>query len=335
MINWSVYDAFMNAYGETEDERAVNRAKEDFLIEAVDNPDYRPNCLRNGVQQRFLVERTDVPYKTKFVTFPDEEIYPGDIIECDGHVFIIIEPPRFLERVTWAAVGRLCNLDLRWQDFDGNICNSYASLDAGVYSTTINGTDTVQAPDKQFKLYLPYNEQTATLYLDKRIAVDTRYDQFGKKILECYRITGTNRVAKTYGTGGHLLIAELRSSPFSEQRDNVEQMICDWIEPDSGQNKSCHRFYKSEISGRQQIRMGTTSKYNALFYDRYNQRDEQVVASWSVSAPQSVTSSEMDGVLSVCVPKDESLIGETITLALSANDSEAYRIISMEIEVIG
>lgn len=336
MDNWALYERFMNAYGETEDERAVNLAKEDFLAEAVDNPDYRPNCKRNGVQQRFLVERTDVPYKAKFVTFPDEEIYPGDLVECNGLVFIIIEPPRYLERVNWAAIGRLCNLNLKWQDFDGNICSSWSSLDAGVFSTTINGTDTVQAPDKQFKLYLPYNEQTATLYLDKRIAVDTRYDQFGKTILECYRITGTNRVARTYGQQGHLLVAELRSSPFSEEHDNIEQMICDWREPGNTTQPQCAYRCKSEISGRDRIRIGAKATYTATFYTRAGAVDETIEAEWDdIDCPQDVAYLIDGNTVTLAVKKSEDLIGETVLLTMNAHNSVLYDTITKEVEVIG
>ena len=334
MNTWGTYDRFMKIYGDTLVETTVNQAKETFLLEAVENPGYRPNCTRNGKPQRFLVERTDVPYKAKFVTFPDEEIYPGDVVECDGYIFIIIEPPRFLDRINWAAVGRLSNMTLHWQDFAGNICTSPVCLDAGVYSTTMNGTDTVQAPDKQFKLYLPFNEETATLHLEQRIAVDTRYDKFGNVILECYRITGMSRVARTYGAEGHLLVCELRSSTYSPEHDNVELMICDYRSPK--EELPVVTELPCEISGRAKISIGKSQKYTAKFYAQDMSPVDDVTAAWDLSAlPSSVSALCVctDNVLTLKVPKDEDLIGETLIIGVSAQDSESYAA-TMEIEVV-
>lgn len=334
MRQWAVYDALLKAYGNDIVETTVNEAQETFLLEAIENPDYRPNCTRNGVPQRFLVERTDVPYKAKFVTFPNEEIYPGDVVECDGYTFIIIEPPRFMERINWAAVGRLTNMTLHWQDFEGNICTSPVCLDAGVYSTTMNGTDTVQAPDKQFKLYLPYNEQTATLYLEKRIAVDTRFDKHGNTILECYRITGMSRVARTYGAEGHLLVCELRSSTFSPEHDNVELMICDYRAPQDAAPAAT--VLPCEISGRGRIGIGKTQKYIAKFYLQDEETLTDDVAVWDLSAlPVEIANGcTIDGnTLSLVVPKNEDLIGETLLLRVTAQNTDSYEA-ALEIEVV-
>ena len=332
-MSWETYDRFMNVYGTNEADRAVAAAKETFYLEAVDNPSYHPNCKRNGVPQRFLIERTDVAYKAKFVTFPDEEIWPGDLIEVEDLIYIIIEPPRFLDRINWAAVGRLCNVNLKWQDFDGRICSSPVCLDAGVYSTTLNGTDTVQAPDKQFRLYAPFNSDTAKLYLDKRIAVDTRYDKHGKQILECYRITGMNRVAKTYGEGGHLLICELRSSNFSPEHDNVDELICDYVTPpdesDATTPPTCL------LNGRSTMRIGKTQKYTAAFVNENDETISGVTAVWALNGDTMgwTLTPGADNTATLSVDKDENLIGSVVTLVAAADDDSAHA--SMEVEVVG
>lgn len=333
-MSWDVYDSLMSVYGTNEADCAVAQAKETFYLEAVDNPGYHPKCKRNGVPQRFLIERTDVPYKAKFVTFPEEEIWPGDLIEVNDLIYIIIEPPRFLDRINWAAVGRLCNINLKWQDFDGRICSSPVCLDAGVYSTTLNGTDTVQAPDKQFKLFLPYNEDTSKLYLDKRIAVDTRYDQHGKQILECYRITGMNRVAKTYGEGGHLLICELRSSTYSPEHDNVDELICDYVTPPEDDTPVVHPT--CILTGRPRIRIGKSQTYSASFEDENGDAIMGINAVWTLNGDTegvTLTDGEMSDTISLSVRKDEDLIGAVVLLTATASDGSTHA--SMEVEVVG
>lgn len=329
-MSWDVYDTLMNVYGTNEADRAVNTAKETFYREAIDNPGYHPDCKRNGVPQRFLIERTDVPNKAKFVTFPDEKIYPGDLIEVNDLIYIIIEPPRFLDRINWAAVGRLCNIDLKWQDFDGRICHSPVCLDAGVYSTTLNGTDTLQAPDKQFKLFMPYTDETAKFYLDKRIAVDWRYDKHGKKVLECYRVTGMNRVAKTYGEEGHLLICELRSSTFSPEHDNVEELICDYVDPPTEPTEATSA--QCNIIGRPSIRMGRSQQYTVAISTSDGTEIEAAGVSWDTAAVPVGIQTTVDDIctLTISIPKDEDWIGTVFNISVSADDAESATI---EIEV--
>ena len=334
-MSWDVYDRFMTVYGDTECDRAIEQARETFLREAIDHPCYRPNCKRNGKPQRFLVERTDVPYKAKFVTFPTEEIFPGDLIEVENYTYIIIEPPRFVDRINWAAVGRLCNLTLRWQDFDGRICSSPVCLDAGVYSTTLNGTDTVQAPDKQFKLYAPYNEDTAKLYLDKRIAVDRRYDKHGNQILECYRITGTNRVAKTYGTGGHLLICELRSSNYSPEHDNTDELICDYVTPPK-QDDGAPNAASCTIKGRKSIRIGHTQRYTVERTDNDGQTIDVNSPIWTYGGDTkyaTMTPIQDHGAVDLSILKDEDAVGAIIRISATIDNGASYS--TLEVEVIG
>lgn len=332
-MNWDVYDRLINAYGDNESDRATAQAKETFLLEAIDNPGYHPNCKRNGVPQRFLIERTDVPYKAKFVTFPDEEIFPGDLIEVGDLIYLVTDPPRFLDRVNWAAIGRLCNLNLNWQVFGGRICSSPVCLDAGVYSTTMNGTDTVQSPDKQFKLYLPFNDDTAMLYLDQRIAVDTRYDKHGNKILECYRITGMNRVARSYGEDGHLLVCELRSSNFSPEHDNVEAMICDYVTPPTEETSTTAGTCR--INGRNKIRIGRTQQYTVAFFDESGNTIANESAVWMIDTEHSdinLMFGDNPNVVFLSAAKNEDLIGSVVTITVTSADGETAS--SMEVEVI-
>ena len=324
-MSWDVYDRLLNAYGDNDADRAVELAKETFIREAMENPGYHPDCKRNGIAQRFLIERSDVAYKFKFVTFPGEEIYPGDLIECGEYKFIIIEPPRFMDKITWAAIGRLSNLTLTWQDFSGKICSSPVCLDAGVYSTTMNGTDTIMALDKQFKLYLPYTDETASLYIDKRIAVDSRYDKYGNRVLECYRITGMSRVARTYGTEGHLLVCELRSTPFSPEHDNVDLLICDYVLP--GETPVVSTDLPCRINGRNKLRIGRSQRYSASFYSQDDEERDDVTAIWDVSNVPSVLQDTFaidNNNLVISLPSDENLVGETFTISISGRDTDSY-----------
>lgn len=331
MTNWNIYDNFLSAYGDTPKERTVEQAKESFIIKAVKNPCYMENCKRNGEPQRFLAIRTDVAYKYKFVAFPDEEIHVGDMIECNGEHLIISEPPRVFDEITHAAVGRLCNIKLRWQNFDSKIHECYCSLDSGVFSTTIGGIDSVQYPDKQYKLFLPLDEYTEKIFIDKRIAVGTRYDSHGNQILETYRVTGINTKAKSFGNGGHLLILDLRSSEYSFNNDNFDEMICDYIAPED-KTYPDETLLQCSISGRATITAGNKRKYTAKFFNDDNNEINTVTGVWNVNPDLEGINVKNDGnAITISAENNDDLIGEVLTITLSA---ENYQTAEMKVEVV-
>lgn len=227
-MDWGLYSRQATIYGETDHERALNMAKEDFERDAVLSPSYCPNATRNGKPQRFIIDRTESTYKNKVIAFPGEDLCVGDIVSFRG-ARLIIQECRTLNELQKVGTGWLCNLELKFQNGSSDIISRWCVLDSGVYSTTMAGDGSLQETDKQFKIYLPYDEDTKKLYVDKRIAVDVRYDHLGHQILEVYKITGMNRVARSYGAGGHLLILEVRSDEYSASRDNLDLMVCDYI----------------------------------------------------------------------------------------------------------
>lgn len=298
----------------------IEYLKMSMLDELQDNPAYQADCKRNGKVQPCLVLRSDVDYKLSITTMPDDDLCSGDYIEVFGETYIVITV-RNSNDIQKTGICWLCNLDLYYQNFSSDIIVKKAVLDSGVYSTTTTRDTQIQIVDKQFKLYLPFDDDTEKLFIDKRIAVDTRYEKTGKKILECFKITGSNVKARSYGKNSHLLICELRSDVYNETTDNIDLLICDYITSDniSSAVNNENNISSLKIKGRDKIPVGSTRKYELI-------NTNNVEFSWNVDANLSVNTQINNGILEITIPDDESYIGLEITInAISDNQNAQFK----------
>ena len=286
---------------------------------------------RNGEYQNFVVSQTTVRYKYQITAYPDEELYVGDIIDYMNEKWIITET-RVGSPLQKTGIMWLCNINLSFQNGTHDIITRPAVLDSGVYSTTKNGNEELQYVDKQFKLYLPYDDDTKKIYVDKRIAVDTRFDKHGQEILEVYSVTGLNRVARSYGKGGHLLVCELRSDTYSPSADNLELMICDYI-ADNDSGSSATELLPCSISGRPTIMLGQTRTYTATFYNAENQEVSGIESVWDIIGNVEVTTQQADNTIKITVPDNEDYIGETMQVILTDTNG-LYKPFTFEVEVV-
>lgn len=287
---------------------------------------YKATAKRNGVVQPMCLVPTDVRYKCEFICLPSDDIFPGDIIDVEGQTWIVIESNNTnpLQKI---GMAWLCNHQFSFQNWDSRIIQRWGVLDSGVYSTTLTGNSQVQEPDKQFKIYLPYDEDTKKIYIDKRFAVDTRFDSTGQEILECYRVTGLNHVARSYGQGAHLLILEIRSDQYSETRDNKELLICDYI-TNSEQSSPYNQEEIYSIIGKGVIPIGMSRKYTI----QNSNKDSYPLFTWSVDASiAGVRIEHSDTEAIIHIEDNTKLIGEVITL-VAENENEGI-VLKKEVEV--
>ena len=326
---WELYETKLNAYGETTRERQLEQAREDFYREAVKNPAYH-KALRNGVEEEFLITRTDKTERFKIVAFPGNDLNIGDYIELWGETFLVYQT-RVQDTLNKTGILWLCNHLFRWQSFSSEIIERWGILDSGVYSTTIRGEDDVKYKNKQFKMILPLDEETQKLYIDKRIAVDRMYDKRGNSILNVYQITGYDATGENFGVGSHILYLNLRSDEYNDDTDNLEEVICDYISPDDSVEPDEEELTCS-INGSSYIRLGTSRKYSPVFYDAEGNVLNNIIPTWSYGGvPAGATVEENDDKLVITVPDDASVIGSSIKLYLTAN---GYMTAELQISVM-
>ena len=304
----------------------IEEAQERLRRELVSSVNYRAEAKRNGVSQPMCLVPTQVRYKCTFICMPGDEIHSGDEIEAFGEHWIVIET-NSSNPVQTSGMAWLCNHLFRFQNWTSEIIERWGVLDSGVYSTTLNGNSSVRETDKQFKIYLPYDDDTSKIYVDKRFAVDTRFDSTGKEILECYQITGSNRVARSYGKGAHLLVLDARSDNASHDKDNMELLICDYIPPDS-ESVSTVGF---DIRGRNTISISSSRAFTIVTTDGRGLSDDMVFR-WSITPSlEAIAFSESGTSVRVIVPDDTSLIGEVLSISVSNKDGQTLATKKVEV----
>lgn len=331
---WGLYDTCLNATGTNTRERAITAAKEAFLRSCVDNPGYNDAAKRNSVAQAFLFDRNDVEYKMNVVAMPGDELYVGDIIEAYGEYWICTRTRVFNEIHTTGLLW-LCNHEFVFQNFSSDVIHRWGVLDSGVYSTTIAGDDVIQSADKQYKIYLPYDDATKKIYIDKRIATDVIYNSKGEEILDVYNITGVDAVSSSYGKGGHLFVLNARSGEYNHTTDNVELMLCDYIPPED-EVEEPKEAPKCQIKGRDFIRLGSYRNYEAEFISSDGTTADGIAAAWEVSPSyDGVTVSATEaGKLRVAVADREELIGAKLVVSVQ-DEAGIFAKAILEVEVKG
>ena len=295
---------------------------------------YRADALRNGVAQPLLVSPTETRYKYNLSALPGDDLYPGDIISVGGEQ-LLVQQTRCLADSYTTGLGWVCNLELRFQTFDGKLCKRQAVLESGVYSGTIGQTEELRYLNREYNLWLPWDEDSDQLYIDKRLAVDTMYDQKGQLIVDAYRITGRSRLGKgAYGRGAHLLCLTLKSSEDRHDKDRPDLLVCDYVEPEDsdGSGDDSPALLRCDISGRKRIRLGSSRTYSPVFYGRDGSRVEGIDAAWTYTCPAGISASVEAGQLTLSAGGDDSLLGSEITITLGDKEG-AYAPCSMKVEV--
>lgn len=330
MANWRGYDHILSVEGRSEQERAVNHLKAAFLENIVENPGYEAHAKRNGVEQPMLFTRGEVRYKVNVTMMPGDDICPGDIVEAYGEHWICTET-RVIDTIQKTGLLWLCNYEFKWQNFSPEIHTSYGVLDSGVYSTTKNGDEQLQYLDKQYKIYLPFNEETEKIFVDKRIATGYAYDTHGNQIMTVYSITGVDYTSRSYGQGAHLLILNARSSAYNASTDNLEFGICDYI--DSVPVVPCAKKLDCFIKGRGYLRTGGKCTLKPEFLDEYDEPIEGIEPVWTVvgEVPVGITL-EDDGENIVLKATKQSYVGSSLVVTLTDKNNK-YNIAYKEIEV--
>lgn len=285
------------------------------------------NALRNGAPQRFVVVPKKEAYKYSVIAFPDEELYPGDLLEFRGRKWMVVEVPS-VAVLQFTGVVWECNHLFRFQNFNSTIIERWGVLDPGNYSTDIKEGIQVSTTNSQYKMYMQLDDETKKIFVDKRFATDIIYDKTGNQILDVYDITDVDGVSSSYG-GGHLLILRAKSGSYNPEKDSLELMLCDYIRPENAPDTPppppSGPLLPCSISGKNTIRCGMKRTYTATFFlADGTTEDSSVTAAWTVMPPEgfesAVTWKATGNSIVLTVTNNESIVGQTAVLSVSDQD---------------
>lgn len=301
-------------------DREVNTSRQDLLCDMASNPDYHCNTKRNGVVQPLLLTRGGEQHSYNVICRPGEELFAGDLIDAFGSKWIVMEA-RADATTHKTGVMYQCNKLFRFQNFTPEIIERWGLIDISGYSSSFNSDTQLQHSSEQVAIYMPYDDETAKIYVDKRLPSHIGYDQFGNKMLFSFKITGTNPVSGSYNGGDHLLMLKAERFLYAQDKDNIELEICDYIRPDDAPGDppvSDSNLY-CEIVGGSTIRIGGTRIYKAVFMDDAGHTIDGVKCTWAVDGDYA-TCVETDDGIKVSVAYDTTLIGSDLIIHAAAAD---------------
>ena len=294
----------------------ITEAKRRLRQQLQTSNHFDPAATRNGVTQGFVVTASDSYYKYKIEALPDEELHVGDMIVTHGEHWIVVNT-RVASPYQTIGLMWLCNHLFRWQNGTSRIVERWGVLDSGVYSSTRDGDKTVMTADKQYKIYLPSDEDTRMLHVNKRFATEIVYNQELDQILNVFEVTGFDSVSRSYGSGGHLLILNARSADYIADRDNLAERICDYIAPGSDPGPTGDL----QINGSHTIRIGSQRTYTV----------DITHPVWTMTASAGVTSNTSeDGALTVCAAFSEDLVGTVVSISVTDGTNTG----ALDVEVV-
>ncbi len=342
MENINYFRAIHGAIGAKSAEETLRReVRKDRAEDYTTSIGYIHDALRNGEVQPIVAKTTNSPNKYNIIAMPGDSLAVGDILEFYGEHWIVIDI-RSVDVVSLIGVAMQCNHLFRWQNWSPEIIERWGVLDSGVYSTTLSEEEKLTLTHKQYKIYLPFDEDTAKLYLDKRIITEIAYDSSGERIPVVYKITGRDSISESYGKGGHLLVLNAESSSdYNKLADNLDLMIADYIAPGdvpAPPSPPPSSLLPCSISGRETLKAGLGArKYVVTFYEADGVTEDTEVSSvWTVVPPvgyEDYIHYTADGN-TLSLSADEDAVGEMVILQAS-DVGGLYQPCEFAVKVVG
>lgn len=230
MMDISYLKAIQNAKGcQNEKSVKVNEVRERFARDFDKSINVVYNATRNDVQQDFII----VPQGNKDNQFaiyarPNEEINIGDIIYWNTLHWIITDKAFDDEIYTIGTMER-CNRTIKWQNPDTKEIIERWCLAEKPYTSNIRYSTVMSISEREYKIKLPYDDETKLVDIDKRFMLDIIN---GKP--RTYKIQSVDGITNRYqDINGGFLVWNLVQDQSGQPNDNLELGICDYLAPSS------------------------------------------------------------------------------------------------------
>ena len=287
--------------------------------------DREDNCLMDGVAfahspRIFDRKITSNSVQTLICEVIDSEDHfdAGSILDYDGDKWLCTSSYVFHDNLYCRGNFYRCNYKLRWQKSDGDIVERWVvTQDATAYSSGTEGNKILMYGADQQKLWIPCDSESVIMERDKRFFIDNNTGNPTP-----YKLTRIDTTTHTnFGVGYCEWILE--ESQYDETRDNIAQMLCDYIDPSS----IPHTDFKIEYYGQPQLRAGGRAKSFTAVIDR--------PVTWSIQATtvvsNAITLTSSGNTCTVKCAMDENLIGSSFKLVATLNNNP----VKTTIDIIG
>lgn len=283
------------------------------------------NALRNDVPQDFIIVPTEEG--CDLWARPGETFDIGDIIFYNTLHWLVTDI-NFHDDMTRSGKMVRCNRQIRWQNqYTGEIIERWC-LVTKPYTSNIAEGMAISTSNREFKIQIPYDEETLLVDLDRRFLLETINNK-----PKAYNVTSVDAQTNHYqDIAGGFLIWNLSQGEYNPHTDNAELMLADYFDPKVEPTPEAP-LLPCRINGRNTIREDVYRRYNVVFYDAAGEITSEPTVQWSVDCDDVDT--EIDGgELVIYVTAGQLPIGSKFTIRAEDVDG-VYAPAELEVEVIG
>ena len=246
MINWDLYRARLQQKGITQRDRIIERQKDALLKQFFHSPADK-YVLVGENQKHMIIKSSDAMNQKTFIMCPGEDISIGDIVVWKDLHWLVIERD-FDDEITVKGKIVQCNRQIKWQNSKTKqIIERWCLITKPYTSNVTNGTQ-ISVSNREYKVQLPYDEETKLIDLDKRFMLESIDGK--PRTYSCTSVDQQTNVYQDLDNG--FIIWNLSQDDAGQPGDNLELMICNYEEPENSGSVE----FSAVISGPEYLRAG-------------------------------------------------------------------------------
>ena len=330
------FKKIQGAYGFHTKKEAVlaklRRHMERHFSDTIDCED----VLINGENRKLLViHEKGNPYAKSIIALPGETLSRGWLVDCYSTKWLVTEADANSQVY---PIGKMeqCNRELMWKNGAGEIVTRWCTAQKP-YTANIDRGKIISVSSREYKIQMPYDEETALLDIGRRFLLD-KIGQSAKS----YAVTSVDSITNRYAdASGGFLILNLTQDQFNPRYDSAEHMIANYYgypygaqeQPPYPPGAGCEII----CGGLPEIKTGGTKKrFDAKFYDAAGDEMHKAPV-WGFSCPEAARDefvlTEDGGAFWIKAQSRPDLIGTICTLTLA--DAEGTCAAALDIKVVG
>lgn len=318
----SLYRLINTMYGATQKEQITYRTKRRINQLSRKNPSFKTVTFDNEERQLAIIsQQKNDPHTKTVCAMPDEQIFEGQIFVWNKSHWIICDIDVDSD-LYMRGTAHWCNLLLRWQNENAEIIERwcYSSVntsDGKAVGSIINLTD------GYYKLYLPLDDETRKLKINKRFLIDI--DHTKPTAYELVNVDVVTSIFDEEEKNG-IVIINVEKSERADDRDNYELMIADYFEIDPDREVGINSSI--EFGDSPNIKAG--GYYKSFIPHFYNDEGEEIEseAVWNVTIldeyQEYFETKIKDNVLMIKAQDKRNIIGTQIKIELFNEQGQAH-----------
>lgn len=287
------------------------------------SPAFKNDIEVDGVKQDLLIVSTQVMTTKTIEAMPGEDFSVGSIVLWNKSHWLITKRDADSDIAVRGTIEQ-CNRSIRWQNPQTlQIHDRWCVVD-NPYSNSLNTTATLAESQRQFKIKMPYDEETSLLDLDKRFMLEMIGDK-----PKVYKITSVDNMTERYDYDGKysgFLVVNVEQDVYNKDTDNKDLMICDYkivpeVLPPQGPIGCSIKF-----NGDPEVRIGgLEKKFVAFFFDEASGDPIlDIVPDWNVSCAKEIEQyvdwHVQENKLLISIKNNMAALGAIIEITLSSSE---------------